>query len=452
MMCEENQSEKYRAEKYQDLYKYLMAYRRGVRKQEDSYKWALQARPSQMMPEGNWRLWMIVAGRGFGKTRTGAETIRMLVTQKKARRIALVAATEAEGRDVLIEGHSGILSCYPDNERPTYEPSKSRITWPCGAVATLYSAENAEKLRGPQFDCAWIDEFCKFLKAQEIWDQINFSLRLGDNPRVLITTTPKSMPLLNKLMQSDVGAGTIVTRGSTYENEGNLSSKFIDFIKEKYEGTTLGQQEVMGEIVDMREQGMWTPQMLLFATRNPGSVVQFKRTIVAIDPAVTSHSKSDETGILVAGLDFEGNIYVLDDLSGKFTPNGWAREALKAYGAYKADCIVGEVNQGGDMIASILRGASGNHPVPFRAVRASISKFRRAEPVFALYEQGRIFHMGGDRLQILESQMLDFSSDTSKSKGQSPDRLDALVWAVTELMTAEEKQGAFRVRNICGHS
>ncbi len=438
---------------YKELYKYLKKYIKTQKNIEKTYNWALQARPSQMMPRGNWRLWMIIAGRGFGKTRTGAETIRLLIAQKKAKRIALVAATEAEGRDILIEGHSGILSCYPDQDRPFYEPSKNRITWPCGAIATLYSAENAEKLRGPQFDCAWVDEFCKFQKAQEIWDQINFSLRLGENPRVLITTTPKSMPLLEKLMKEKEEAGTVITRGSTYENEKNLSPKFIDFIKKKYDGTTLGQQEVMGEVVDMREQGMWSSKMLLSATKNPKSTVHFKRIVVAIDPALTSHCKSDETGIIVAGIDFSSNIYVLDDLSGKFTPNGWAREALKGYHAYKADCIVGEVNQGGDMISSILKGAAlkdveFNQHVPFRAVRATVSKFRRAEPVYALYEQGHIFHMGGERLKILESQMLKFSASTSKSKGESPDRLDALVWAVTELITAEEKQGGFQVRGV----
>lgn len=389
------------------------------------YLWEKIARPNQLIPSGNWRTWLIMAGRGFGKTRTGAETIRQWVKQGIYKRIALIANTESEGRDVMIEGVSGLLDVHPKNERPIFEPSKRRLTWPNGAIATLFSAENTEQLRGPQFDCAWIDELAKFRTMEEVWDQLNFGLRLGPQPRVLITTTPRPSKLIKKLLDSPK-EWLHITQGSTFDNAQNLSPKYLEEMKNRYEGSKLGAQELHGKILSHMEGALWT--YTLIDSCKIDTVPQLQRVIVAIDPAVTSHGDSDETGIVVAGLDSNQKAFVLADLSGRYKPSTWAQKALEAFHFYQADTIVAEVNQGGDLVASMISTLDAS--IPFKAVHATRGKAVRAEPVASLYEQGRIFHHRFGKLEVLEDQMCSFIPASSK---KSPDRMDALVWAITEL-------------------
>jgi phage terminase large subunit-like protein len=289
---------------------------------EKKYRWDRVARPSQRIPEGNWHTWLILAGRGFGKTRTGAETIRQWVMQGDYRHVALIADTESDAREIMIEGESGLLAVHPHTECPLFEPSKRRLMWGNGAVATLYSAENPEKLRGPQFDCAWIDELAKFRMPEKIWEQLHFSLRLGTAPKIIITTTPRSVPLFKKLLSQE-NKGVVITRGNTFENAENLSADFIASVKEKYEGTRLGQQELYGEMLTVVEGALWTYERL--DAHRIREIPKLKRIVIAVDPAVTHHEKSDETGIIVAGITESGLACVLEDLSGKYSPAGWAR-------------------------------------------------------------------------------------------------------------------------------
>jgi predicted phage terminase large subunit-like protein len=406
--------------------KRLLYLRRICAKQ---YNWPQIARPSQQVPAGHWRVWLIMAGRGFGKTRTGAETIRHWIKTGTAKRIALIGASESEVRDVMIEGVSGLLQIHPDHERPHFEPSKRRLTWPNGAVATIFSAENTEQLRGPQFDCAWVDELAKFRKAQTIWDQLNFALRLGPQPRIIVTTTPKPIPLIKELLEEAQQHKVIVTRGTTFENRANLSSSFMDHLKKKYMGTTLGQQEIEGALLESIEGALWTPALLSRTQLSIQKVPDLTRIVVAVDPAVTSHHASDETGIIVAGIDQDRKAYILQDYSHKYTPAQWAHKAIAAYYQHKADAIVAEVNQGGDLVESIIRSIDPN--VAFRGVHATRGKALRAEPVMALYEQGRVKHVTTAGLTLLEEQMCTYVPGITP---KSPDRLDALVWAVTELL------------------
>lgn len=389
------------------------------------YLWEKVARPSQLIPPGNWRTWLIMAGRGFGKTRTGAETIRQWVQQGIYKRIALIAHTESEGRDVMIEGVSGLLDVHPKDERPHYEPSKRRLTWPNGAIATLFSSENVEQLRGPQFDCAWIDELAKFRTMEEVWDQLSFALRLGPLPRILITTTPRPAKLINKLMQSSKD-WIHITKGSTFENAPNLSPHYIEEMKSRFEGSRLGAQELYGKILSHQEGALWSYDLI--DSCKVDQLPPMQRVIIAIDPAITSHGDSDETGIVVAGIDNCQKAFILADLSGKYKPSVWAQKALDAYHFYQADTIVAEVNQGGDLVASMI--STLDPTIPFKALHATRGKAVRAEPVACLYEQGRIFHHRFGKLEVLEEQMCSFTPAHSK---KSPDRMDALVWAITEL-------------------
>ncbi len=397
------------------------------------YRWDRHARANQRVPKGQWRAWLILAGRGFGKTRTGAETLRQWVEAGQTHRIALIGDTESEVRDVMIEGESGLLAVHPPESRPAYEPSKRRVTWPNGAIATVFSAENYEQLRGPQFDCAWIDELCKFKKAEKVWDQLNFALRLGKHPRVILTTTPRPTPLLKELLQGEKKGDVYVTRGTTFENIRNLSPSFIHFMRSKYLGTTLGEQELKGRVLDQVEGALWSHELLSNASMRRNDMPDLIRIVVSVDPAITSHGKSDETGIIVAGTDPENRGYVLDDLSGRYSPSQWAKVAVEAYHRYRADSIVAEVNQGGDMVETIIR--SIENTIPFRGVHATRGKMLRAEPVVSLYEQGRIYHRKGEHLKKLEQQMLDYAPGIS---AKSPDRLDALVWAITELLLPKD--------------
>lgn len=382
--------------------------------------WRIVGRPNQQAPEGAWRTWLLLAGRGFGKTRTGAEWVRSQIAAGRSR-IALVAPTAADARDVVVEGESGLLAvCRRAGQEPLYEPSKRRITWPSGAMATTYSADEPDRLRGPQHDAAWCDELAAW-RYPEAWDMLRFGLRLGDDPRTVVTTTPKPVAILRDLMAA---SDTIVTRGSTYDNAANLAPGFIQAIRQRYEGTRLGRQELNAELLDDVPGALWSRTMIedALVRSTPPAMT---RVVVAIDPAVTSGEDSDETGIIVAGVTEDGMGYVLDDLSGKYTPDAWARRAVEAYRRHRADRIVAEANNGGDLVETVIRTLGQD--VSYRSVRASRGKYTRAEPVAALYEQGRVRHAVG--LDRLEDQMATWVPGAS-----SPDRLDALVWAITDLM------------------
>lgn len=392
------------------------------------YDWPLWARPNQLPPAGEWSKWLAMAGRGWGKTRVGAEWVRAEVAAGRATRVALVAPTAADARDVMVEGESGILAVHPpDDDLPVYEPSKRRVSWPNGAIATLYSADEPERLRGPQHDLAWADELAAWRYLQDAWDMLMFGLRLGARPRVLVTTTPKPRKLLRELISDP---SCVVTYGRTDENRQNLAPSFLKTIVSRYHGTRLGRQELGGELLEDVEGALWLRAMIEDArvTGHP----KLERIVVAIDPAVTSGENADETGIVVCGIATpngasEPHGYVLEDLSGRFTPYEWAKRAITAYKRQQADRVVAEVNNGGDMVEAQLRMVDRN--VSYKPVHASRGKRVRAEPVAALYEQGRIHHVGG--FAALEDQMCSFVPDDTET---SPDRVDALVWALTELI------------------
>ena len=383
------------------------------------------ARPSQIAPSGDWDIWLVLAGRGFGKTRTGAEWVREEVDAGRAKRIALIAETAADARDVMVEGESGLLSVYPEKDRPIYEPSKRRITWANGAVATLFNATEPGQLRGPQFDLAWSDELAKWRYARETWDQLQFGLRLGAHPRQIVTTTPRPTEIVKAIVGGQEGKVT-VTRGKTSDNRANLASAFMDKITKRYEGTRLGRQELDAEILGDLPGALWSLSSL-DAYRLSDPPEGMGRIVVSVDPAVTSTDSSDEHGIIVAGMNGQEGI-VLHDGSLQGTPLEWARRAISLHDSYGADGIVVEVNQGGDMVKHTLRSVRDN--INVIEVRASRGKHIRAEPVAALYQQGRIRHVGA--FTELENQMTQMTTHGYEGPG-SPDRVDALVWAMTNL-------------------
>lgn len=390
-----------------------------------NYDWVgTWARDAQLLPSGEWFVWLILAGRGFGKTRTGAEAVRHLVETGQAKRIALVAPTSADARDTMVEGESGILAVCPPWLVTKYEPSKRRITWPqLGARATLFSAEEPERLRGPQHDLLWGDEPASWV-SKDAWDNAVMGLRLGMQPRAIITGTPKPVPLVLELMAD---ASTHVTRGSTYDNAGNLAPQFIAQVKRIYEGTRLGRQEIHAEVLtDM--PGALFSQALIDENRAL-EAPELERVVVSIDPAPTSDSGSDETGIVAVGRTGDRHGYLLRDWSLRGTPDEWARQAIKAFHTHRADMIIAEVNCGGEMVEAVLRSIEPD--LPFKAVRAMKGKSKRAEPVAALYEQKRIHHVGpAADLERLERQMRVFTG----VNGRRDDRTDALCWAIHELL------------------
>lgn len=367
-------------------------------------------------------MWLILAGRGFGKTRTGAEWIRERVNSGQAKRIALVGRTAADVRDVMVTGQSGILNCYPEDRRPLYEPSKRRITFHNGAVAICYSSEKPDQLRGPQHDTVWADEAAAWAYPYATWDQLMFGLRLGQTPRCVVTTTPRPIQLIRDLVDSKT---THVTRGSTFSNRDNLAPAFFDQILDKYAGTSLGRQEIYAELLDEVPGALWTR-----ATIDKHRVHQppptLKRIVVAVDPAVSNSGTSDETGIVVAGLGSDDDFYVIEDATMKASVDKWARAVVFRYNRYKADRIVAESNQGGDLVEQILRQVDDS--ISVKLIHASKGKYSRAEPVASRYEQGRVHHIGIHA--ELEDQLCNYSPEFTK---KSPDRLDALVYAITEL-------------------
>lgn len=395
------------------------------------HDWSFFARPEQMAPGGNWRTWLFLAGRGAGKTRSGAEWIRGEV-KRGVGRVALIAPTSADARDVMVEGTSGILSVSWQHDRdeagnligiPSYEPSKRRVTWGNGAIATLFSAEEPERLRGPQHECIWADELAAWKDAQDAWDMAMFGLRLGDDPRAMVTTTPKPLPIIRELIRSET---TAITRASTHANKANLAQAFLTQIVSKYEGTRLGRQELDGELLEESEGALWNRGMIERAMMK-GPLPPMKRIVIGVDPAITVKEESNLTGIVAAGLGQDGRAYVLADSSGRLSPNGWAAKAIGQFKSLNADCIVAEGNQGGEMVRHTIQSVMPNAPV--RIVHASRGKQARAEPIAALYEQGRVTHSAA--FPELEDQMCTWEP---LGDMPSPDRLDALVWALTELM------------------
>jgi phage terminase large subunit-like protein len=410
------------------------------------FDWSSWARPSQLPPPGDWSNWLILAGRGFGKTRTGAEWVRANMcgstplTGGRWRHIALIAETAADARDVMVgdgkqpsdpSAGSGILQVHPKDFLPLYEPSKRRLTWPNGAAATLYNATEPEALRGPEHAAAWCDELCKWQYQQETWDMLQFGLRAGTDPRICITTTPKPTMLLKQILMDPY---TVTTRGSTLDNRANLPPSYIRKLMDKYEGTRLGRQEIDAEILEDIEGALWSRAMIEDKRIREIELPPLMRVVISIDPAASSNENSDEMGIICAGIDDHDppHFYVLDDVSGIMSPLEWGKQAIALYRARRADRIVAEVNNGGEMVERTLRSIGDTSDVAYSPVWASKGKFVRAEPISALYEQGRVHHVG--RFDKLEDQQCAFTCDFNRREmGYSPDRLDALVWGLTEL-------------------
>jgi phage terminase large subunit-like protein len=399
-----------------------------------SLPWEILARPEQRPPEGDWLTWLILAGRGWGKTRTGAEWVQANVGTYG--RWILAGRTSGDLRDIMIEGESGILRIARKDNRPTYEPSKRRLVWPNGSVAALRSADEPEGFRGLQAEAVWADELAAW-EYPEAWDQLQLGVRLGSRPRQVVTTTPRPTRIVRELLADP---GTVATRGSTYDNRANLAPAFFRQIVSKYEGTRLGRQELYAEILDDIPGALWTRDAIRVfpppkVLRHGEHELDLARVVVAIDPAVTSGEDSDETGIVVAGIDAQGRGHILADRSGRFSPDAWARRAIAAYRDFGADRIVAEVNNGGDLVETVLRAVDPN--IPYTAVHASRGKRVRAEPVAALYEQGRVTH--AESFPELEDQLCTYTPES----GDSPDRLDALVWGVTHLMLGATTGGEF---------
>jgi phage terminase large subunit-like protein len=399
------------------------------------WDWRAWARPNQLAPDGDWMTWLVLAGRGFGKTRCGAEWIREEVTAKRASRIALIAETQKDLEEVMVFGESGINSVFPPHQRPRITKKPIRVEFHTGAVAFGYNATEPDQLRGPQFDCAWGDELAKWRYARETWDQLQFGLRLGTRPRQIVTTTPRPIPILKEILAAST---TVVTRGITTDNRANLAPSFIRSIVDKYAGTRLGRQELSAEILDDVPDALWTRAALDRDRRKPDQIPSLRRVVVAVDPAAKKNDVPEDgaaTGIVVAGVGDDGRGYVLDDSTCRESPNGWARKAIACFDRYEGDCIVGEINNGGDMVESTIRAARTT--VPFKEVTASRGKWVRAEPIAALYEQGRISHVG--TFAALEDEMVNFGPNGMVGEA-SPDRVDALVWALTELFPSIVKK------------
>lgn len=389
------------------------------------FSWVFWARPKQVYPNGAWATWLLMAGRGFGKTRTGAEITKKVVEALGAIRIALVAATAGDARDVMIEGESGLLAIYPDNNKPIYEPSKRRVTFPNGAIATIYVGESPDRLRGPQHHFSWCDEIAAWKYPQETWDNLQMGLRLGANPQAIVTTTPRPIPIIKSLIKDEE---TTITTGSTYENKSNLPKRFFKAIINKYAGTRLGRQELEAQILEDNPDALWNRDLLedlRLNQKEAPDLSDLERIVIAIDPATTSNDKSDETGITVGGIDSFGKGYLIEDLSCKKSPNGWAKIAIEAYYHFQADRIIAEVNNGGDLVETVIKTIDDS--VAYKKVNASRGKFTRAEPISSLYEQKRIHHIG--TFGKLEDQLCNWTPGDN-----SPDRLDSLVWLFTELM------------------
>lgn len=394
------------------------------------WHWPFWARPNQLPPEGEWNTWLVMAGRGFGKTRMGSEWVRDMAHKYPGCRIALVAETAADARDVMIKGDSGLLNCDPALTEDSWSPTNRCLSWPNGSRAFTYNGTTPDQLRGPQHHFAWVDELAKFEYMQDAWDQLQFGLRLGEHPQCLVTTTPRPLPLIKKLMSDP---DTVVTKGSTLDNQANLAKNTIKQLYERYGGTRLGRQELEGEFLEDIPGALWNRDMIDSA-RLKEAPEDLERVFVSVDPAASSEERSDETGIIVVGLarDADGYArgYVLEDASLRGSPEEWAKKAVSLYRKWSADKIIAEKNNGGEMVSSVIR--SVDRAVPVELVHASRGKIVRAEPISALYEQGRIHHIG--TFDLLEDQMCMFSIDNVRNSSTgSPDRVDALVWGLTKI-------------------
>jgi phage terminase large subunit-like protein len=395
------------------------------------WSWRFWARPSQLPPEGNWATWVMRGGRGSGKTRTGSGWIQERATEHPGRQIAMIARTPADARDYMIEGPGGILKNTPPLVRPVYEPSKRRLTWPNGSRATIYSDGEPDQLRGFSGDTAWLDEFAKFRSPKEVWDNLQFGMReaSGDKPRRLITTTPRPLGLLRDIERMP---STVVIVGSSYDNRANLDPSWFEETIQAYEGTRLGRQEIHAEILEDVPGALWSQRSL--DDHRAAQAPELKRIVVGVDPSIAGSENANETGIVGMGtaeVDGSGSHgYVLDDRSLQGSPEEWGRAAVACYRGLQADLIVAERNQGGEMVEHVIRSVDPN--VPVKLVTASRGKFVRAEPISSLYEQGRIHHVGV--FATLEDQMIAFTPETAANRRhESPDRVDALVWAASEL-------------------
>ena len=394
------------------------------------YCWPRWARRAQRPPAGDWTTWLLMGGRGSGKTRAGAEWVRRLA-RKRISPIALVGETMSEAVEIMVRGDSGILAVHPDEERPTLH-GKSRLSWPNGVEATILTASDPERFRGPQFAAAWCDEIGKWPHAEEAWDMLQFGLRLGDRPRQLATTTPRATKLIRRLVSDE---HTRVVRMTTRDNFRFLAPTFFDAVVARYQGTLLGRQELDGELIEDRVDALWQRSMFRRAEGEPDG-----RIVVAVDPPVTGTARADACGIIVAGRQGEGAVVLEDATLQGIKPDIWARRAVAAYRAHAADCIVVEVNQGGDLVRQLL--AQVDASVPVRTAYANRGKWVRAEPAAALYARGLVRHVPG--LNALEDELCAFGPD-GKAGGHSPDRVDALVWALTELVLNEVRP---RVRGL----
>lgn len=402
------------------------------------YRWDFWARPNQIAPPGDWRVWLILAGRGFGKTRAGAEWVRWKVETGQCGRVALVAETAADARDVMIEGESGLLAISPPWNRPKYEPTKRRLTWPNGAIASTYSGDSPDQLRGPQHDGAWADEPAKWQYGADAWSNLEFGLRLGSNPQAVATTTPRAIPLVKDLLADPQ---TVTTRGSTYENKANLAASFVRRVLYKYEGTRLGRQELGGEVLDDTPGALWTRSGIEATRIRARDLPPLTRIVIGVDPS--AGGADGETGIIGAGKDANEHGYLLGDYTESGDPAVWAPAVIRAYIELKADKIVAEKNNGGAMIEHVIRQTSveiggviirGAH-LPIELVWASRGKHTRAEPISMLWaeKQGRGHYVGA--WPELEDQCCTWVPGET-----SPDRMDAKVWAFTALFPNEEEE------------
>ena len=404
------------------------------------YDWDFWARPKQMIPAGKWSTWLISAGRGFGKTRTGAETIARWQNPSKQTysastikgygRFALVGQTVTDIRDTMLFGESGLINIAPPYNKPVYIASRKVVEWPNGAVAHLYSGDEPDQLRGPQQHKAWVDELVKFKYAEDTWDMLQFGLRLGDNPQTIVTTTPKPTPTIKQLV---VDPDVVVTTGSSYENMSNLSDAFIKAIIKKYEGTRLGRQEIYAEILGDVEGALWNTTNI--EQNRVDFAPSLAKVVISVDPAVTSTETSDAAGIVACGIDSYKHGYVLEDATIKDTPAAWAKKAIELYHKYKADYVLAEINNGGDLIETVINFIDPR--VPVRTVYASRNKYTRATPVATLYEKNVVHHVGV--FPKLEEELTEWEPGNP-----SPNRLDAVVWGFTDLLLTENPIGILK--------
>jgi predicted phage terminase large subunit-like protein len=389
-----------------------------------SNSWQDTARDAQVTPHGDWDLWLILAGRGWGKTRTGATDIAFYALTNPETICAVVTPTFGDIKRVAFGGVSGLMSiipkeCLMKGRGQGYNSSSAEIRLYNGSKIMGFSATEPDRLRGPQFHRAWCDELASWQYA-DTFDQLMFGLRLGERPQCIVTTTPKPVPIIQNLIKR---TNIVITKGNTFDNADNLAPSALRMLKEKYENTRLGRQELYAEVLDDVEGALWSPSMI--EKTRVKQIPEMQRVVVAIDPAVSNNEDSDETGIIVVGKGFDNRYYILEDLSDRMSADTWANVAINAYYKHKCDRIIAEVNNGGDLVERLIRTV--DKEVPYKKVHASRGKLVRAEPISALYEQEKVSHVGS--FPKLEDQMCSYTLD-SKS---SPDRLDALVWGLTEL-------------------